>query len=95
MKRDDNYKEFNNQNYLEIKFSKKSTTEESIKEAKKILKFKNKLIFNLLLNKREEPQPTDGPESPQISPKDESPPIGENPAQTRQPYAPNLQISSK
>lgn len=53
MKRDDTYKEFNNQNYLEIKFSKKSTTEESIKEAKKILEFKNKLIFNLFLNKRE------------------------------------------
>ena len=53
MKKADTYKEFNNQNYLEVKYSKKSITEESIKEAKKTLEFKNNLILNIFLNKRD------------------------------------------
>lgn len=52
MRRYDIYKEFNNQNFLEVKFDKTSISSQIVSEASELLALRNKLVCKMLLGKR-------------------------------------------
>ena len=55
MRRYEIYKEFNNQNYLEIKFDKSSVATRIVNESADLLELRNKLLCKVLLGKRKKP----------------------------------------